>query len=106
MNNVIKKNLFTEFEIDKLPIEEQKGILLKMNEIVLKGVMSKAVDSLSKNDLDLIEKKVSEGMDEVSLLNLLQEKVANFNNLVDQEIDELKKVFSNILVKMKDKENK
>jgi hypothetical protein len=106
LDNESSRNLFKEFEIDKLPIEEQKRVLLKINKVILTGVMSKAVDNLSKERQTIIEKKVEEGLDEIELLNLLKEHVPNFDDLIDQEIEDFKNLSLNIADKIKDKKNK
>lgn len=81
------RDLFQEFELDKLSEEEQKRFLLKINQIIFQKSMSRAIDKLNEEDKQELEDlTLNQKIDEQAILKYLQERVANFEQIVEEEI--------------------
>jgi hypothetical protein len=81
------RDLFQEFNLDKLSEEEQKRFLIKINQIIFKKSMSRAIDKLSEEDRQELEGlAINHELDEKAILDYLREKVVNFEQIVEEEV--------------------
>jgi len=92
----IKKDLFDIFQIDKMPAEKGMEVLDRLAKLVFQGVLVRVLPLLSEQDLSEYEKIVSspESGGDV-LYNFLNEKVPEFNRIVEEEAEILKNELAN-----------
>jgi len=92
MNNILRQNIIKDLGLDTLSEKEQEEALLKIGKIIFQSILIKVIEELDDNEIDnfteLLEKNPN---DEKVILDFLQAKVPNFNELVNNEVANFKK---------------
>ena len=92
MNNILHQNIIKDLGLDTLSEKEQEEALLKIGKIIFQSILIKVIEKLDDNEIDnfteLLEKNPN---DEKVILDFLQAKIPNFNELVNNEVANFKK---------------
>ena len=91
MQDILKQNIIKELGLDELSQEKQEEILLEVGSVIFQGVLIRVMELLSVEDQTAFGKLVEEKPDDrEGLLNFLQEKVPNMNDIVKEEVAKFK----------------
>ena len=87
MDQILRKNIIKDLELDKLPAEEQEKALLSMGRIIFQSVMIRVLEKLNEKDKEEFEKMLSEKpADGDAILIFLQSRIPNINEIINEEI--------------------
>lgn len=102
MDELLKKNLIKELGLTTLSGEKQEEIFAQVGTIILEGTLSRVIPMLSNEEKAEFEKIVDEPGDNNSatLFAFLKETIPNFEQIVNEEIAELKKDSFDVLSKI------
>jgi len=78
-------DLIKELGLEGLPIEKQKEMLERMANVVNKRIILRAMEELSEDEVMEINSSLV-SLDTQEALNLLDEKIPNFDKIVSEEI--------------------
>lgn len=87
----IKQNLIEMFELDKMPPEKSAEMVERLGKLVFQAVLVRAIPMLSKADLKEYETMTDGGQGGEVMFGFLAEKVPNFDNMVAEEAEMLRK---------------
>jgi hypothetical protein len=91
----IKETLFDLFQIDKMPPEKGTEMLDRLAKLVFQSVLVRVLPMLSEEDLTQYEKLVdSKEEDGNALFVFLSEKVPEFDKIIAEEAETLRKELS------------
>ena len=100
--NFLQANIIQDLGLDKLSAEEQAKALMEVGKIIFQRVILRVMDELSEEDKNEFDKLLDEKMnDETAILNFLQSKLPNFNDLVNEEVAGFKKESSEFMQAVK-----
>lgn len=107
MSNPLNIDLEKELGLDNLPLEQQRDILANIGETIFGGVIARVIEVLDDSGKDelsaILEKEDNEEDNEEELLKFLEEKVPNFQDLVNEEVADFKKEGLDFFKKMQEK---
>lgn len=86
----IQKQLAEEMGISDLSDDQQKELMAKMTEVVLKRIMLETLEKLSEADKGAYLKMVEEGADTNAIQKFLEEKIPTYNTMVEKIVAEFK----------------
>ena len=87
MDSILKQNIIQDLGIDRLAPEKQEETLLSIGRIIFQGVLIRVIGLLGEKDKDEFDKLLSEKADdEEAVLEFLQAKLPNLNEIVNDEI--------------------
>jgi L-lactate utilization protein LutB len=95
MNSTMQNNLIEELELDKFPTDKQEEIIIKMTELVLKRMFLETMDKLSANDQELLGTMMEAQDEPEKIENFLQEKIENYDEMLQGIINKLKEEMIN-----------
>jgi hypothetical protein len=91
MEEILNKNIIKELGLDGLPEEEQEKAMLKIGEIIFKGVMVRVLQELNDKEAKEFEELISNKPDDQeAILNFLQKKVPNLDEITNEEVARFK----------------
>jgi hypothetical protein len=91
MEEILNKNIIKELGLDDLPEEEQEKTMLKIGEIIFKGVIVRVLQELSDKEAKEFEELISNKPDDQeAILNFLQKKVPNLDEITNEEVARFK----------------
>jgi len=89
------KIIIKDLGLDSLSEKEQEEALLSIGRMTFMSVLIKAMEELSERDKDELEKILTKKPnDEKTILNFLQLRLPNLNEIVNEEVNKLKKVLT------------
>lgn len=101
-NSFLTQNIIQDLGLDKLSAEEQAKALMEVGKIIFQRVILRVMDELSEEDKNEFDKLLDEKMnDETAILNFLQSKLPNFNEIVNEEVAGFKKESSELMQAVK-----
>jgi hypothetical protein len=102
MDEILKKNLIKELGLDKLPAEKQEEVFAQIGTIVLEGVLTRVIPTLSAQERVEFEKIIAEGGEDNAprVYAFLEQAVPNLDKLVNEEIAELKQTSFDVMSKI------
>jgi hypothetical protein len=92
----IQETIAKEFGFDDLNDEKQQGLIERMTESVIKRVLVDAYAKLSESDREIFEDMMEdiENIDPNSIDEFLREKLTDYDTIVIEAIEDLKKHLS------------
>ncbi len=91
MVTILQKNIIKELGLDKLSEKEQEETLLNIGKIIFQSVLIRTMEELDEKGKDEFEKILSEKPnDEEAIMNFLQSKLPNLNEIVNDEVSKFK----------------
>ena len=100
MNALPQNNLIAELGLDALPAETQEEIMLKLGTVIYQGILIRAMEVLTDEQKDVLEKKLEAEGDE-ALFPFLQKTIPDFDALVEAEVAKIKKDSADFLKALK-----
>ncbi len=102
MDEILKKNLIKEFKMDKLSGAKQEEIFSQIGTIILEGILSRVIPMLSIEEKNELEKIIDSpgGNNAGEMLAFLRETIPTFDEIVNQEIAELKQDAFDVMSKI------
>lgn len=98
MQQIINRDIITEFGLDKLAPERQQELFGKIGELIFQGVLIRVLDSMSEEkQAELNSFLEAAGEDGGKIVSYLEANVPQFNEVVEQEIIKFKKESLDIL---------
>ena len=102
MDDILKENIIKSLGIDALPQEQQEEALAKIGNMIFQGVLMKVMENMAEADRDEFEKLLSEKNNEPeAILNFLRSKIANLDEIVNEEIIKFKQESANFMNNIK-----
>ena len=89
--STIKENLVEMFELDKLPPEKALEMIDRLSKLVFQAVLVRALPLLSEEDFNEYERIIDTNEGGEVLFKFLGQKVPDFENMVKEETENLKK---------------
>ncbi len=86
----LQQNIFTELQLDQLPVERQQEILMALTELFLKKITLKVLDNLSEQQRQEFDALITAGEPE-KISDFLAKNIQNYEQLVAEEIEHFKK---------------
>jgi hypothetical protein len=87
----IKDTLIDLFELNKLEPAKAAEMVDRLAKLVFQAVLARTLPALSEADFDEYEKIVDSGRGGEVLFKFLNEKVPNFENIIKEEAELLRK---------------
>lgn len=98
MTSLLNKNFVTELGLDKLPLERQEILFAKIGEVIFQGVLIRVLELMNEKQQASFKEVVDNaGEDMEKIVTYLEEKVPNFNHIVELEIEKFKKNSLNLI---------
>lgn len=92
MTTLLNKNFVTELGLDKLPPERQAVLFAKIGEVIFQGVLIRVLELMDEKQQASFQEVVDgAGEDVGKIVTYLEEKVPNFNHVVELEVEMFKK---------------
>lgn len=88
--NQMQQTIIDELGLAELPQEKQGQLLVKMTEVVLKRIFLETMEKLTEAQQAEYEKMIDENVPPEKLENFLQEKIANYEEMVKKIIFDFK----------------
>ena len=85
-----KEKIMKELGLESLPNKKQDDILAKMGEVILKKIFIETIDRLSDTDRKVFEKMLKEAKSAEDIEIFLNEKIDDYDKIVEDIISELK----------------
>ncbi|MDQ5954130.1 MAG: hypothetical protein QG583_58 [Patescibacteria group bacterium] len=89
--STIKENLVEMFELDKLPPEKALEMINRLSKLVFQAVLVRTLPLLSEEDFNEYERIIDANEGGEVLFKFLGQKVPDFENMVKEETENLKK---------------
>lgn len=100
MNPTLKQKIIQDLGLDNLPENQQEEVILNIAKIIFQAVLIRIIENLNKEEKDEFEKSLIEKSDdEQAMLDFLQLKIPNLNEIINEEIIKLKKEITNFIKK-------
>lgn len=91
LNTAIKTNLVRELNLENLSPEKQEEIFEKIGKIIFQKIILKITEILPEENLNDFQKLLeNEAEENKNLFLFLQEKIPNFEEIVDETVTEFK----------------
>ncbi|MBI4691842.1 MAG: hypothetical protein HY773_00110 [Candidatus Terrybacteria bacterium] len=91
MATILQKNIISDLGLDKLSEKEQEEALQSIGRIIFQSVLIRVMEEMDDKGKDEFEKVLSEKPnDEEAILNFLQTKLPNLNEIVNEEVAKFK----------------
>ena len=82
--------LITEFFLGGMSAEEQTSYINQIGELVLQGVLIKALSAMDGDKATELEALIDQGKDQAEIMHFLQSAVPGFPQLITDEIQSVK----------------
>jgi len=89
LQEFLQKNLIAELGLNELPPEKQEEMLLRIGELVQQNMILRVLHEMNESDKIEFEQIMAQADDE-KILQLLESKFSNFNDLIAEEIAKFK----------------
>ena len=90
----LRQQLIVALNIANFSDDEQSRILSKAEDVVLKKILLKIMDTLSEEDKNQFDQLLKESSEDKALIEtFLKEKIPNFKELSKKEIEDFKAEF-------------
>lgn len=100
MQKNINDSIIKILGIDSLPKEEQQEAMERLGAIVYQEVMLRVLDILNEEDKDEFEKLIEKTKDPEIMFSFLMGKIPNFEEIVNEESEKLKKESAELMGNM------
>ncbi len=100
MNTKIKNDIVQILGIDSLPKEEQEEVYMQFGAIIYMEVMTRAMDILSEDDQNILDKLIQENPDPEVMFTFLAEKIPNLDEIVREEAEKVHKEAGDLMSKV------
>lgn len=91
MATILQKNIISDLGLGKLPEKEQEEALQSIGRIIFQAVLIRTMEELDEKSKDEFEKILTEKPnDESAILEFLQTKIPNLNEIVNDEVSKFK----------------
>lgn len=98
MDDILKQNIINDLGIGALPQEQQEEALFSIGNIIFQKVLIRVIESMAEADKDAFEKILSEKNNKPeTILNFLRSKVANLDEIVNEEVRKFKQESADIM---------
>jgi hypothetical protein len=88
--STFRNTLINEFSLQTVSPEEQTSFVDQLGELVLQGVLIKALAALDNDHAGQLESLIDEGKGQEEIIHFLQSSVPGFTELVADEIQAVK----------------
>ena len=101
MTNDINQQIAAAFYFDHLPDAQKEEMLANVGEVIFKGVMIQALETLPEQHQNELGTLFDQNAEPEVVVNYLKAKLDNFEQIVVAEIESLKKEIDALLVDAK-----
>lgn len=102
MDESIKQNIIKDIGLDRFSKEKQEEMLLMIGKLIFQGVIVRVMGLLSDKDKDDFDNLLMKNVeDEEMVLNFLQSRIPNLDELVKDEIASFKKESADFMENLK-----
>lgn len=102
MDTILQENIIKDLGLDALPESEREEALMSIGKMVFQGVLMRAINELSDEDAEAFGKLMEEKPDDQqAVLDFLQSKVSNFDEIVKEEAMNFKRDGIDFMKKIK-----
>ena len=95
--NPIKENIIKNFELDKLSENEKEEMILKIGSVIYQNVLMRVLETMPDEDQDEFEKILDNDAKPEEIFTFLNNKVPNFEQIINEEAIKLKNKTSDIM---------
>ncbi len=87
MTTILQENIIKDLGLENLPQKEQEEALLNVGRIIFQSILIRVMEELDEAGKNEFEKILTEKPnDEEAVLNFLQSKLPNLNEIVNDEV--------------------
>lgn len=90
MQQEIRQTIIDMFNLSGLSEERQEEMVLKLGELVFESSLARAFDAMEEADRIELEAKLDENLAPGAFLDLVNQKVPNFQTILSEELQDLK----------------
>lgn len=90
----IKQTIIDELGLADLPEDKKEQLLIKMTEVVLKRIFLETMEKLSEKDQEAYSKLIDENVEPAKLEEFLQEKIVDYDKMVEKIVLDFKEEMS------------
>jgi hypothetical protein len=101
VQNEIRENIISLFDIDKLPDQEQEEMISKIGKIIFESVLTRVLPMLSENELTEYEGLIENKALPNEVMNFLISKIPSFVEIVIEESENFRKESADFLSQIK-----
>ncbi|MDE2399479.1 MAG: hypothetical protein KGL67_00480 [Patescibacteria group bacterium] len=95
--NPIQKNITSALDLNKLPLQEQQEIIMRVGAIIYQNVLMRVLETMSESEQDEFEKLLDSNAKPEEVFAFLKNKVENFEEIIDEEAFKFKTKSDNIM---------
>jgi hypothetical protein len=95
--NPIKNNISTALNIDNLPEADKEKILADIGSVIFQNVLMRVLENMPEKEQDEFEKLLDKNAESEEVFNFLNNKVADFPKIIEEEAIKFKDKASNIM---------
>lgn len=85
----IKENIFTKFQIDKLPEADREDAFLRISKIIFQSVLLRTVTSMDPEDVNEYKELISRDAKINELMDFFMERIPEFKYIIKEETNNL-----------------
>ncbi|MCX6747554.1 MAG: hypothetical protein NTW98_01225 [Candidatus Nomurabacteria bacterium] len=85
----IKENIFTKFQIDKLPEVDREDAFLRISKIIFQSVLLRTVTSMDPEDVNEYKELLSRDAKINELMDFFMERIPEFKYIIKEETNNL-----------------
>jgi hypothetical protein len=85
-----------EFDLSGHPETEQTELIRQIGELVVQGVLSKSLATLSDDQTKMLESLLDQGKEPQDVMDYLAHTISGFSTMVQTEIEQVKKDLSQV----------
>jgi len=102
MQKILQQNIIKDLGLDVLPEKEQEEAILSIGRLIFTAVLIRVMEELDEKSKDEFDKLLAEKPDdEKAILDFLKSKIANLDEIVNEEVAAFKKESLNFMKKIK-----
>jgi hypothetical protein len=91
MQQETRQTIIDMFNLGSLDPERQEEMVLKLGELVFEAALARALSGMEEADRIALEAKIDDKLSPEAFLAMVNEKVPNFQEILSEELTELKK---------------
>ncbi len=88
--DTVRTHIINAFHLDGMPEEKQNEMISQIGELVFQGVMLQALQSMTEDKQNEIEKMLDKDLDPEALFAYLEKEVPNLQEIIEREVAEFK----------------